>query len=209
MDTPLTVLLEFSERGNANAERWFFNVLKVLEESPSVCYILDERRRLVYSNPAWDRFAQWNGAPELVGEAVIGTDVCAAIPDMLAALYAEAFASVEATGHVWTKAYECSSPGMFRKYQMRIHFLRTRRWFLVTNVLIVERPHKTVAQPARAVYFDRGVITMCAHCRCARQVESPGRWDFVPDYLQLTGLDLLKISQGLCPICQAYFYPSI
>ena len=92
---------------------------------------------------------------------------------------------------------------------MRIHFLKNRRWFLVTNALVVERPHQKVEPSARMVYFDRGVITMCAHCRCVRQVGSPGGWDFVPDYLQLKGLDLLKISHGLFPVCQAYFYPGV
>ena len=208
-DKSLNVLLELSHRGSATAEGCLFNTLKVLEESPNVCYILDDRRRLVYSNPTWDRFAEENGAPELVGEALIGTDLFAAIPNVLASAYAEAFASVEATGRVWTKAYECFSPDMLRRFQMRIHFLKSRRWFLVTNALIVERPHENVEPSAERVYFDRGVITMCAHCRCVRQVGSHGGWDFVPYYLQLKGLDLLKISHGLCPICQAYFYPGV
>ncbi len=112
MDKPLRLLLELSAPGNATAERWFFNALKILEESPNVSYILDECRRLVYSNPAWDRFAECNGAPELVGEALVGTDVFTAIPDLLAAMYIEAFKSVEATGRVWTKAYQCSSSGV-------------------------------------------------------------------------------------------------
>jgi hypothetical protein len=184
-------------------------LLTTLEQSEDVCYILDGQLRFVYCNSAWDRFAGSNDAPELSGESVIGATLMTCVPEVLTGAYGQAFQWVRETGHVWSKTYECSSPGQFREYRMRIHMLKRRDWFLVSNSLVVRWPHKTCSAPSPQMYFRGGVVTMCAHCRCSRRFGSPERWDFVPEYLQLKGPDLLKVSQGLCSTCQAYFYPDL
>jgi hypothetical protein len=33
-----------------------------LEADPAVCFVLDDKLRLLYCNPAWDRFATEDGA---------------------------------------------------------------------------------------------------------------------------------------------------
>lgn len=183
-------------------------ITQALGRSAATSYILDSQYRFIYCNPAWDHFARSNGVSQLTGEAVVGSDLFAAIPEVLRAVYSAAFQEVRSTGLVWEQSYECSSPTVFRMFRMRIQLLRPQNWFLVTNRLVFERSHPKVAEPDPNTYVDSdGLITICAHCRCSRRVDSPDQWDFVPEHLQLRGESAMKVSHGLCPICRAYFYP--
>jgi PAS domain-containing protein len=207
-DSPLRLLAEASSgRGQSSPGTWLFDTLRSAQDSRDVCYLLDEQRRFIYCNPAWDRFAQENGASQLTGESVIGTDLFAVVPAVLAGVYTRAFETVSATGRVWSQVYHCSSPEVFRRFRMRIHPVRRLNWFLVSNALVVERPHQHGVSAVDETYFSGGVVTMCAHCRLVRRVVAPDGWDFVPAYLRFTGRDTLKVSHGLCPICEAHFYP--
>jgi hypothetical protein len=146
-----------------------------------------------------------NGAPRLTGENVVGSNIFEVIPDVLKDFYSEAFAQALKLG-VWEVSYECSGPDLFRKYRMRVHALKNRAWLMVTNPLIYESPHRKSVQPDGNLYVQpSGLIMMCAHCRCSQRVDLPDRWDFVPDYLRLSGQASLIVSHGFCPICYAYF----
>lgn len=183
-----------------------FRTIQALEGSPAVSYILDSSHRIIHCNPAWDKFANKNSAPQLTAEQVIGLDIFKVIPDVLKNFYCDALARALRQG-VWEVSYECSSPDLFRKYRMRVHDLKERSWLLVTNSLISEGPHRRMAKPRSNLYVQaNGLITMCAHCRCSQRVDSPEQWDFVPDYLRLKGQASLILSHGFCPICHAYFY---
>ena len=59
---------------------------------------------------------------------------------------------------------------------------------------------------ANANIDANGFVSICAHCRCAKRVDNPDQWDFVPQYLQLRPESTPKVSHGLCPVCRAYFY---
>ncbi len=181
-------------------------IMQALQRIAAVSYILDSRFRIMYCNPAWSSFAASNGAPQLTSEAVVGSDLFDAIPNVLTPAYSDAFQQVLSTGRVWEQPYECSSPTVFRMYRMRIHLLKPRDWLVVTNPLVVERPHARTAPADPNTYIDaNGLVMMCAHCRCSRRVDNPDQWDFVPDYLQ-PKLATVKVSHGLCPVCFAYFY---
>jgi hypothetical protein len=187
----------------------FFRIIQALEKSPTVSYVLNSDHKFIYCNPAWDRFARVNGAPSLRGDSVVGSDFFTAIPDPLRRFFAEAFDKARGTRNGWECSYECSSPGLFRKYRMRIHFMENRDWFLITNPLIFERPHRNMVKADSKKYVqDNGLIMMCVHCRCSNRVDIPNQWDFVPEYIHLTGKASLQISHGFCPICHAYFYPA-
>lgn len=198
-----------SESGGKSVVRDHLSrIMQTLQKSAATSYILDSQCRFIYCNPAWDRFARSNGAPQLTGEAVVGSDLFAAIPDVLRAVYSAAFQEVLGTGLVWERSYECSSPAVFRMFRMRIHLLKPQNWFLVTNTLVLERSHPNLAEPDPNTYVDSdGLITICVHCRCSRRVDSPDQWDFVPKHLQLRGESAMKVSHGLCPICRVHFYP--
>jgi hypothetical protein len=115
--------------------------------------------------------------------------VFAAIPGVLSDVYNRAFHNVGATGRVWSKLYQCSSSDEFRRFRMRIHPINGLGWFLVSNALVVARPHRNGADATDETYFSGGVVVMYAHCRSVRRTAAPERWDFVPAYLRLTGSD--------------------
>ncbi len=196
--------------GAVSVERGHLSrIMQALDRSPAVSYILDSQFRIMYCNPAWNRFARSNGAPRLAGDLVLGSDLFDAIPDLLKPAYSDAFRHVSSTGLVWERSYECPSPTLFRVFRMRIHLLRPGHWFAVTNTLVVERPHEgtSMADASANTYVDaNGIVTACAHCRCAKRVDNPDQWDFVPQYLQLRLGSTPTVSHGLCPVCRAYFY---
>ena len=106
---------------------------------------------------------------------------------------------------MWKHVYECSSPDQFRTFRMLIHLLASEG-LLVTNTLVVEKPHDRVVEGNSDVYADEdGIICMCAHCRCSRRRDKSGQWDFVPAHFKIHPL---QVSHGLCQVCRAYFYPS-
>jgi PAS fold len=180
-------------------------IMQALQRSTAVSYILDSEFRIMYCNPAWNRFARSNGAPQLTSEAVVGSDLFDVIPEDLRGVYSDSFQKVLSTGEVWESSYQCSSPTVFRIFRMRIHLLKPQEWFVVTNSLVVEQSHARTATADPNTYVDaNGLVTACAHCRCSRRVDNPDQWDFVPEYLRLESA--VKVSHGLCPICRAYFY---
>jgi hypothetical protein len=184
-----------------------FDIMQALQRSAALSYILDSQLRLMYCNPAWNRFVRLNRAPQLTSKAVVGCDLLDALPDSLKALYFDAFRQVLTAGQVWEHSYECSSPTWSRKFRMRIHLLKPQDWFLGTNSLIVERSSGEAAATEPNTYVDaNGLITICVHCRCSRRVRSRDQWDFVTEYLCPQRESAVKVSHGLCPVCRAYFY---
>jgi len=183
-----------------------FRIIQALERTAAVSYVLDSQHRLLHCNPAWNNFAISNGAPQLVGEQVIGSNVFDVLPEVFKKFYMDAFARA-LTGGIWEISYECSSPSLFRRYRMRVHGLKSRALWMVTNSLIYEGPHRKTVKADSSKYFQpTGLIIMCAHCRCSQRVDAPDQWDFVPDHLGLKGQASLKVSHGFCPICYAYFH---
>ena len=180
------------------------DLLGALEQSPDVNFALDPDLRLVYRNPAFDRFALHNGAPELAGPAVIGTDLHRVIGRDLFHFYAAAFERVERESLVWECLYECSSPQLFRKFRMQIHPVAPAG-YLVRNSLAIERPHVLSAISGVPEYVNSdSIIILCMHCRCSKRSTAPFHWDFVPAHLER---GLANVSHSLCPVCLEYFYP--
>ena len=181
-------------------------LLPKIEKSRSVVYILDSHLRFTYCNPAWDEFALENQAPELTAQSVLGSELFAAIPAVLRPFYVRVIEDIHHSGLVWQHVYECSSPEQFRNFRMRIHPLSSG-WLLVTNALVVERPHTNAicGAPVEEYANADGIITLCAHCRCSLRVDKQEQWDFVPAHLKKS--NDFKVSHGLCPVCRAYFYP--
>lgn len=183
---------------------------ETVDSSPSVSYILDSELHIQHCNPAWDKFARENGAPHVIVGNMVGRALVDFIPDVLRPAYSAAFSQVLTTGNVWEKCYECSSPDLYRLFRMRIHLLRPENWYLVTNSLVIEEPHDRAAEAVPHIYLDaHSRVTLCVHCRCSRRLDTPNVWDFVPEYLGFGLGPPVNVSDGLCPVCRAYFYPSI
>ena len=180
------------------------SMVAALDASPLISYVSDSQFRIVYCNPAWDRFAIENQAPELAGGRVLGSDLRSALGKDLLPFYVQAFDQVRLSGVAWEWIYECSSAELFRKFQMRVLPLQDGGWLLVTNARIVEHLHPPAMQTALDAYRSpQGMITICSHCRRSRRMDHPAEWDFIPSHIERGRTD---ISHGLCPICLDYFY---
>lgn len=80
---------------------------------------------------------------------------------------------------------------------------------LVSNASIVDRSHENrrLGAPSeadlRAAYVDdKGVVTMCVHCRRTKRLGSEQVWDWVPEFIEKPPE---TVSQDICPACLAYF----
>ena len=71
----LGILLGKSSRkaGNTGGTE-LYRMIRMLDQSPEVSFLLDSEHRIIYTNPAWDLFAEANGAPQLAGETAVGSN---------------------------------------------------------------------------------------------------------------------------------------
>jgi len=175
-----------------------------LEASRDVCCQLNGDLRIIYCNPAWDRFALANNGGFALSDRVRGSVIMDFTPPELLEFYKAAFAS--ARDAVVEFEYECSSPDFYRIFQMQILPLEQPTGYTVINALNVESgmEGKRPALPLGPEYISYGgIITVCSHCRRSRRIDRSGQWDWVPANLKPA---LRNVSHGLCPICHAYFY---
>lgn len=179
----------------------------LLDVSPDIICLLDADLRLIYCNPAWDRFAAENQARDCNASAVVGKNVMDIIPDPLARFFRTAFAVVSDSGEPFEFDYECSSALVFRMFRMRILPIAEPGEFMVVHALRIERPHDRAAVASDDARFrgTNGLVVMCCHCRRTRRAVSEG-WDWVPDYLASMPS---QVSTGICPACYLYFYPDV
>lgn len=170
------------------------------ERDESVIYGLDSELRLIYCNPAWERFANANGAPSLEPGRVTGMALMGVVPAPLRLFYRRGYAGVLASGLPWRFTYECSSAEVERYFQMAVHASPSRDALVVVNSLVNEAPHKREGHSAGRLYRNMsGIIIMCAHCRRVKTTGNPGRWDWVPEYVERMPEE---ISHSLCPVCK-------
>lgn len=175
-----------------------------VDRSQDVIYLLNPELRIVYCNPAWDKFAKENGGSSAAScRQVSGTDLFSYISDDLQATYFNAFASARIKGRS-ELAFECSSPTHYRQFRMRIWLLR--QGYAVANSMEVERPHeREILQPDYS-HFEDSRITLCAGCRRTKNRLTPGTWDWVPYFLEDK---LISVNHRLCPACRVYYRGSI
>jgi hypothetical protein len=174
-----------------------------LEEDPAVIYVLDENLRIVYCNEAWDRFAAENGGRDLLRPRPLGVSVIEVIPPPLKRFFENGYRQALSTGQMWQHSYECSSPTVYRKFQMQVHPEREARQLVVVHSLMVESPHsdneRETRTPSRGAYSDQdGIVTMCCECRRTRRTGQAPVWDWVPAYVERMPE---KVSHGICDVC--------
>lgn len=179
-----------------------------LESEQSIVYLLDADLRLVYCNPAWDRFAALNDGLGLKWDGPRGTAVLEVIAEPLRPFYEEGFRRVAETGEVWEHDFDCSSGDLYRRYHMEVKRLEAMEGFFVINSLLVESPHtldRRAIAGASTPYLRQGdILKMCCHCRRTERSDGSQIWDWVPQYLETPPG---RVSHGLCPSCTSYFYP--
>jgi hypothetical protein len=177
-----------------------------LELSNDTIFIVDANLRISYCNPAWDRFARANGGEEVVAARVLGNDLMCVIPEPLRDFYAQVFRSCHVRKLTFDIDYECSSPEQYRLLHMSILPLEPSGSLAFVNSIRVERPHgsERPALPSSENYFgDRGMVTVCCHCRRTQRQDASGQWDWVPAFIHK---GKWQVSHGICPMCVSYFY---
>ena len=178
--------------------------IETLESSHAVIYATDPQLRLIYANAAWDLFAVNNAAPHLTRAHLARSPLLEAVRGPLRDFYGDRFAEALRTGKPVEHAFECSSPQLFRTFQMRILPLQNEG-LLVMNTLTVEEPMSRTGVTASQEYVDSNrLISMCSHCRRTERPDS-GAWDWVPSFVEHQPD---QVSHGLCPVCLEYHYLS-
>lgn len=177
----------------------------ILDADPTVCFALDAQLRLVYCNPAWDRFALENGGSQLVSEQVIGRSILQGTSTDLTDFYRTLFTKALITQRPISHDFHCSSPEQERLMRMDVKPLRTSPMVLVGCSVRVENPHHGSAPPIERLYRDgSGFLTMCSNCRRSRRVGiKPDTWDWIPAFVEKMP-DL--VTHGLCTLCLEYYY---
>ncbi len=156
----------------------------VMDSSPNVIYILDSRLRIVYCNPAWDKFALCNGGERATAAHVTGRVLFDFITPALHDFYESIFAQCRTGAHSMAFDFECSSPDVYRLLRMEVLPLRRADGFATITSLHHEGSHdRTPHTPGRRYTGTDGIIVMCAHCRRTRRSDFTEQWDWVPQYL--------------------------
>ncbi|MEC9373795.1 MAG: hypothetical protein VYC34_08125, partial [Planctomycetota bacterium] len=164
--------------------------LAALDSSHNVAYAIDRSFRIVYFNQAWLRFSADNGGEPLISrDWGLGRQLTACIAEPLRpyieSTYAECLAGQRPAGF----EFECSGPGVFRRYRQSVYPLGTNGLVLV-NSIVVEHPFtssdRATHDPDRGLYLDAsGLIVQCCHCRRTRRADDLNcdRWDWVPAWV--------------------------
>ncbi|HVV98963.1 MAG TPA: hypothetical protein VHB77_01415 [Planctomycetaceae bacterium] len=178
--------------------------LRGLEQDPGTIFGLWPDLRLAYVNPAWTRFAAENGGePDISRDWGLGASIASAIAEPLRPFFLECYGRCLAEARPWVHIYECSSPNLYRTFQMKAFPMRESRGILVVNALHVEMPMHRVSQPPDEQRYrnEHGLIVQCAHCRRVHRLD--GRWDWVAEWVASPPP---RTSHGICGVCVSYYY---
>jgi hypothetical protein len=178
--------------------------LRTMTEASEVVLCVDDNDVLTYCNPAFDKFAAANGAPELNAARVVGTPLQTYLPPFLDGFFREALKRARTTLELWRFEYNCSSAEVFRKFQLTIFPQPDRKEIVFAHSLLVEHPHRWVAFEATESKYrcPHGLLHMCCNCRRTR-VQETSRWDWVPGFVSHRPR---QVSHGICPFCRDWLY---
>ena len=184
--------------------------LDALDAQSCVTYGLRPDFRLSYLNSSWFRFAAQNGGePEISDHWGLGTSIFRNMPTLIRDFYNLHYNKCLHTDGVWSHLYECSSDSVFRTFYQTAYSLDRGNGLLVTNSIVIERPHDPLQRPVcaadDAAYRDKhGFLHQCSHCRRVQNLSEPMRWDWVPEWVRRIPENT---SHTFCPSCYGHYYP--
>jgi len=139
------------------------------EWSPAIVYSIDRADRIDWVNPAWDLFAEANGAPQLRGTAVIGSSLWSHISDLtLSHLLQKLFAKVRSSRQPLVLRCRCDAPAIRRELEV---YLESRDGISVVVVSTVTFEMHRVVTPRRS--RSAKPIRMCSWCNA---IDVEGQW---------------------------------
>jgi len=164
--------------------------------------------RFLECSPAWDSFASDNGGRGIYREEILGKDNRDFIPDVLRKFYMDKYSLAQSQDSEVEFDYHCSSPERIRLFRMSIKAVEGN--LLVVSRLTLEEEceiQPPLEQNERQEYLSAGdFLTLCANCRKARRNDLHKAWNWVPEFLNETGL---RVSHGLCPRCLTLLYGEV
>jgi hypothetical protein len=172
---------------------------------PGTAYVLDPELRIERTNAGWRTFAMANEGAAVLAAWGTGRRVTDAITPEAArpfhvALLRRALDAPEPTTH----DYQCPSAITQRHFRMTLHPTADRRLVVVHTLLAEAAPTALPHEPDAGTYTSAGIVTMCCLCRHTARVDRSDSWDWVPDHVAAPPP---LISHGLCPACEAFYYP--
>ena len=181
-------------------------LIAVLEAEQGSAYVLRPDLSLEYVNAAWRRFARENGAPGLDS----GWDTCVPVTHSfrspLRELFTTKFEFALQRNQGWSHRYECSSPDVYRKFNMQVKPTAERDGLIVVHSLVVESQltsDHAELEALAVLYRDaRGLIVQCSSCGRVREPASSS-WHWAPG---LVGAERENVSHGICVICNFQYY---
>lgn len=166
-------------------------------------YTIDDGDRIVSVGGNWNTFAIENGAPELQGDAVIGTTVFDAIRDAPTVwIYMGLYRRVREGSSV-SIPLRCDSPTMRRELVMAL----TPAGGGCIDVEV--RTARVIPTPfvpfwLRTSHRVSGTIVACGWCKRVRVGQEWTEPDVAVERLDLFEGDTLpQVSHGICPLCEA------
>jgi hypothetical protein len=174
-----------------------------LERQRGAVVALDPELVMVWANPAWARFADDNGAPDLTRRFPLGASYLDGIGEALRWFYDRSFRSTLTTKQPFEQDYECSSPEIERRFRLRALPI-DGRGLLVEHTLVVERPHDPPSIVLEGVSYrdDDGLCHQCSNCRRVRRSDDSA-WDWIPAWVATSPE---STSHGICPPCLGYYW---
>lgn len=159
-----------------------------------------------YFNPAWERSAIDNGAPDLLSSYGLGSSWWRCVPAVLAPFLSSAFESARRNAHGhWEHGLSCPSAELERQWRMRILWLPAGG-YLLDYQLLAELPHDGADAVRDPIDYrpPGGMFVQCAHCRRMKRPRPPEAWDWVPSHVRSPPRNT---THALCETCFAFFYP--
>ncbi len=177
--------------------------LRELNDDSSTLIALHPDGTILWTNPAFARFAEENDHAEVANRHGAGTSYFASISPALRSFYQDMFADALRTGEPVEHLYECHSPTSWRTYRLRVLPIGASG-LLLSHRLVAQLPHPGAsAPPIEASYRDQqGHVLQCSNCRCVRRLGSTA-WDWVPAWVQASPV---LTSHGICPLCAGFYW---
>ena len=159
-----------------------------------------------YVNEAWRRFARENGAPELGGSWRSAGPITRFFDRPMRELFEARLARVLTRNQAWSYLYECSSPDVYRKFNMRVASTALRDGLIVVHSRVVDVAPDTVDEAlgdlVRIYTDERSLLVQCSGCSRVHH-PSESSWDWAPG---LVTAERENVSHGICPTCDFQYY---